>query len=125
MAEDVAAPCTADGVLGLVDARDEHADPDQQRDHHEEKAAEQFDRAEDGGKFVERSDDPGAAFTLGFGGETLAADEGTFFAHQSFELASVAGVEAFLAALITALELSLSLTILFEMGGGAFGKTRS
>ena len=48
MAQHVAAAGAADGVFRLVDARDEHADPDEQRDAHKQQSADELDRPEHG-----------------------------------------------------------------------------
>jgi hypothetical protein len=92
VAEDVTAVGTTDGVLGLVNASDEHRREDDEGEDHEEEAADELERAEEGFSLDPGLDDPVAVLAAGFSSETLAADEGTFFTNKSLELAPVAAV---------------------------------
>ena len=58
VAEDVAAVGAADGILGLVDTGDEHAGEDDEGEDHQDEAADEFQRAEEGFGLDPGLDDP-------------------------------------------------------------------
>lgn len=121
VSQNVAAADLAYAVLGLVDARDEHAHPDQQGDNHEQEAPQELDGTEDGARLGPYFHQPGA-FTAGFGSEAFAPDERPFVTHEGFEFAPVSGVEASFAAFVAAFELALAFAVLLELGGSVFGE---
>lgn len=116
--KEVAAAGAADGVLDLVDAGDEHAGEDDEREDEEDQAAEEFEGSEDGFGFGPGADEEVVAFALVFGGEALAADESAFFADEGFELATFARVETALAPFVAAFELALTFAVLVQLAGG-------
>ncbi|CRK33933.1 hypothetical protein BN1708_006202, partial [Verticillium longisporum] len=117
VAEDVAAALLADGVLGLVNARDEHGDPDEEGDEEQEDAAEQLDGTENGADLEPELVDLAASLAGGLGGDALATAQRALLAHESLELAAVLGRHAVLAASIAHLELTLALLVLLQGGG--------
>ncbi|CRK18528.1 hypothetical protein BN1708_012373 [Verticillium longisporum] len=122
VAEDVAAALLADGVLGLVNARDEHGDPDEEGDEEQEDAAEQLDGTENGADLEPELVDLAASLAGGLGGDALAAAQGALLTHEGLELAAVLGGHAVLAAGVAHLELTLALLVLLQGGGGRLGE---
>lgn len=121
VSEDVAAAGFADGVLGLVDARDEHTGEDEEGEHHQDKTADEFERAEDGLDLDPGLDEPVAVFAARFGSETFAADQCAFLADQGFQFTSVARVQSTVTALTAALELALALAVGLQLRGSIGG----
>lgn len=115
MPEDVAAADLAGRILGLVDTSDEHAGEDEESYNHEEKAANEFQRAEYSLDLDPCLHDPIAVCAAGFGGKTLAADEGTFFTNERFQFTAISSVQSIFAALVPALELTLAFTVRLEL----------
>lgn len=102
----------ANGVLGFVDARDEHGDEDEEAKDHEKYTAEEFDWPEYCTKFVPDLDKPGLALATCFCCKPLSPIQCTLFPGQRFQFAAVSRIESPFTPFIAHLKLSLSFTVL-------------
>ena len=57
------------------------------------------------------------SFSASFSSKSLPADEGTFFSNEGLEFSAVLWRQTTLATFIATFELSLTLAILFQLGG--------
>ena len=83
VSEQEAAVRAADGVLDLVDASDQHAGEDEERDKEEEQAAEELQWTEHSLKLDPGADDEVVALSAVLCGESFAADQGALLTNQS------------------------------------------
>lgn len=111
VAEDVTTVGTADGVLRLVDAGDEHAGEDDQGNNDQKKATDELEGAEDGLDLDPCLNDPVTVLTTRFSSKTLAADKGALLTDKRLEFAPVTRIESTVAAFVAAFKLPLALTV--------------
>ena len=122
VAKDVSAVGATDGVLGLVNASDEHASEDEEGEKHENEPTDELEGAEEGLNLDPGLDDPMTVFAARFGSKTFTANESALLADKSLEFAPVSAVQSTFASLIAALELSLALAIGLQLRGGVCGE---
>jgi hypothetical protein len=113
VAKDVTATSLADGVLGLVDAGDEHAGEDDKGKYHKDETSNELERSEYSLDFDPGLDEPVSIFAAGLSSETLTTDEGAFLPNQSLQLTSIAWIQSTVATLTATFELSLALAVGF------------
>ena len=122
VAEDVSAVSTADGVLGLVNASNEHTSENDKGKYEEDEASEELQRAEKGLCPDPGLDNPMAVLTTGLGRQAFAADQSALLANKGLKLAPVPAIQSALTALAAAFKLPLALTVGLELRGSVRGK---
>ena len=125
LTQDVTALLLADRVLGLVDAGNEHGNPDDNRQEHEKNSTDELDRAEDSTDLKPSLVDLATTFTLSFSCESLTSDQSLFLPDQSIQFALILSRHTLLSAGIAHLDLSLAFTILFQLRLSCLVKLRS
>ena len=115
--EDVTTVGFANGVLGLVNAGEEHGYPNEDGDEHEEDTAKKLDGTEHSFNLDPCPHDPALTFSTCLGRQPLSADKSTFLADQGVEFTLVFGRKAILPTIVAALKLTLAFAILLKLRG--------
>lgn len=125
MTKQVAATGLAYRVLDLVDTSSQHARPDDENDDDEQKTAKKLQGSEDSFGLEPDTNEPVLTFAHIFSSQTFTAHKSTFLADESFEFTTIACIETTVAAFVTVLKLSLTLTVLSELRRGVGSQSRS
>ncbi|CAH0048217.1 unnamed protein product [Clonostachys solani] len=116
--DNVSASLLADGVLGLVNSRDEHGYPDENRDYQEQKATKHLDWPEQRAKLEPEAVHGASAFALSLSSKALPSYKCLFLADESIQLAAVLSRHFIMTSGIAHFNLALSLAVHFQLGCG-------
>lgn len=87
--EDVAASALADRILCLVDKGQEHGDPNEDSNKHQQETPEQLDRTKDCFDFRPCLYQPALALSTGFSCQALTANQSPFFPDKRVQLSAI------------------------------------
>ena len=102
----------ADRVLRLVDASNEHGDPNDDSEKQEEDATDELQGPEDGACLGPCSDNKCLALPLSLSSKSLSAHKCTFLSLEGFKLSLILVGQSPTSASITAFQLALSFSVL-------------